>query len=218
MTPAAFAQWEAALAQRTELCVDIAGRPGATLTVYAGPDDRGAGRWRVNSVDSLAVVGQAEDEHAALRLHPIQHDADFAEVHLGLSARSSMSLARILRAVWRCFRGAVVSSTNIASIAGLKASSRGRTAPESSAPAGPGNSMPFARSVAPHDVCGQVPGLRRPRLGHPFESARTTPPLTPSRPSRRRSQQWMGSTLTGGYHSSVISSGMSGWWVPFGPA
>ncbi len=41
MTPAAFAQWEAGLAERTELCVDVAGRPGATLTVYAGPDDCG---------------------------------------------------------------------------------------------------------------------------------------------------------------------------------
>lgn len=40
MTPAAFTQWEAGLTERTELCLDVAGRPGATLTVYAGPDDR----------------------------------------------------------------------------------------------------------------------------------------------------------------------------------
>jgi hypothetical protein len=36
-----------------------------------------------------------------------------------------MSRARILRAVWRCFRGAVVSSMSIASIAGLNGSRRG---------------------------------------------------------------------------------------------
>lgn len=41
MTPAAFAEWEAGLTERTELCLDVAGRPGAILTVYAGPDDRG---------------------------------------------------------------------------------------------------------------------------------------------------------------------------------
>ena len=38
-----------------------------------------------------------------------------------------MSRARILRAVWRCFRGAVVSSTSMASIAGLNGSSRQET-------------------------------------------------------------------------------------------
>ncbi|MDQ0129486.1 hypothetical protein [Arthrobacter bambusae] len=43
LTPADIAAWEAGLSERTQTCVDIAGWPGATLTLYAGPtghDDR----------------------------------------------------------------------------------------------------------------------------------------------------------------------------------
>lgn len=50
-----------------------------------------------------------------------------------------MSRARILRAVWRCFRGAVVSSTNMASITALNGSSRQRyTTQMDLTPCGPG--------------------------------------------------------------------------------
>jgi hypothetical protein len=41
----------------------------------------------VNSMNGLAGVRQPEDQHVALRLHPVQRDPDFTEVHLGLSAR-----------------------------------------------------------------------------------------------------------------------------------
>jgi hypothetical protein len=39
---------------------------------------------RINPVDRLAGVRQTEDEHVALGLHPVQHNPDLAEVHLGL--------------------------------------------------------------------------------------------------------------------------------------
>ena len=45
------------------------------------------GLRRVNPVDGFAGVGQPEDEHVALRFHPVEHDPDFTEIHLRLRTR-----------------------------------------------------------------------------------------------------------------------------------
>ena len=42
---------------------------------------------RIDPVDGLPGVRQADDEHVALGHHTVQHDPEFSEVHLSFNAR-----------------------------------------------------------------------------------------------------------------------------------
>lgn len=60
-TPADIADWEAGLSERTHMCADIAGRPRAILTLYAGPDDRGGRPVAViTGIDDATYVSRAD--------------------------------------------------------------------------------------------------------------------------------------------------------------
>lgn len=62
-TPTDIADWEAGLSERTQMCADIAGKPRAILTLYAGPDDRGGRPVAViTGIDHATYVSRA-DEH-----------------------------------------------------------------------------------------------------------------------------------------------------------